>query len=73
MTAQCKLSSPTITNHHYPPLSSWGDHYWMVDFDMDCSQTEDGWFEVKAFLTNAGNGWEGDISQVEAWEVVWLF
>lgn len=21
---------------------------------MDCSQTEQGWFEVKAFLTNSG-------------------
>jgi hypothetical protein len=32
----------------------WGDHYWMLDVDMDCSQTEGGWFEVKAFLTNDG-------------------
>ena len=30
---------------------------------MDCSQTEGGWFEVKAFVTN-GAGWEGDINQV---------
>ena len=26
----------------------------MIDINMDCSQTEQGWFEVKAFLTNAG-------------------
>jgi alpha-amylase len=26
----------------------------MVEFDMDCSQNENGWFEVKAFLTNGG-------------------
>lgn len=32
----------------------WGDHYWMLDVNMDCSKTEQGWFEVKAFLTNAG-------------------
>ena len=36
----------------------------MTDFDMDCSETEDGWFEVKAFLTNDVQGWEGDITQV---------
>ncbi len=29
---------------------------------MDCSQTEDGWFELKGFVTNSV-GWEGDISQ----------
>ena len=34
--------------------SSWGDHYWMVDFDLDCSKTENGWFEVKAFVTGGG-------------------
>jgi alpha-amylase len=26
----------------------------MVEFDMDCSQSENGWFEVKSFLTNGG-------------------
>lgn len=31
-----------------------GDHYWMLDFEIDCSLTENGWFEVKAFLTNGG-------------------
>jgi len=32
----------------------WGDHYWMVDFDMDCTDTQNGWFEVKAYITNGG-------------------
>lgn len=26
----------------------------MAELDMDCSEGVDGWFEVKAFLTNAG-------------------
>ena len=30
--------------------------------DMNCDQTEQGWFEVKAFVQN-GEGWETDISQ----------
>ncbi|XP_038066970.1 alpha-amylase-like [Patiria miniata] len=46
----------------YTPLNKWGDHYWMVDVDMDCDQTEGSWFEVKAYLKN-GAGWEGDIGQ----------
>ncbi|KZS14665.1 Alpha-amylase 1 [Daphnia magna] len=47
----------------YQELNAWGDHYWMVEMDMDCSQTEQGWFEVKAFLTNSGSGWETDVVQ----------
>jgi alpha-amylase len=55
-------TSKTPTSPGYQSLNKWGDHYWMVDFDMDCSLTEQGWFEVKAFVTN-GLGWEGDITQ----------
>jgi hypothetical protein len=44
-------------------LNQWGDNYWMVDVDMDCSKCVDGtWFELKSFITN-GPGWEPDISQ----------
>ncbi|XP_064112999.1 alpha-amylase-like isoform X2 [Macrobrachium nipponense] len=41
-------------------LNEWGEHYWMVDVNMNCSQTEKGWFEIKAFMDN----WEEDIEQV---------
>ncbi|PIK42765.1 putative alpha-amylase 4N isoform X2 [Apostichopus japonicus] len=46
----------------YTSLNTWGDHYWMVDLNMDCDKTENGWFEIKAFLTN-GDGWESDRAQ----------
>ncbi|XP_071485033.1 alpha-amylase-like [Diadema antillarum] len=46
----------------YTPLNTWGEHYWMVDFEMLCDETEDGWFELKAYLQN-GDGWESDRSQ----------
>ncbi|XP_033636505.1 alpha-amylase-like [Asterias rubens] len=46
----------------YTPLNQWGDHYWMVDVNMDCDKTEGGWFELKAYLKN-GDGWESDIMQ----------
>nr|XP_054764856.1 alpha-amylase A-like [Lytechinus pictus] len=45
----------------YFDLNQWGDHYWMLDVDMDCSQTEGGWFEVKGFV-NGGEGFEGDLA-----------
>ena len=35
----------------------YGEHYWMVDVDMDCSRTDNSFFEVKAIV----GGWEGDI------------
>ena len=44
------------------PLNTWGRHYWMLDVDMNCARTLDGWFEVKTYLTN-GEGWERDVSQ----------
>ena len=34
-------------------FDSYGDAYWMVDMEMDCSRTKDGWFEVKGF-SNGG-------------------
>ncbi|PAJ74346.1 alpha-amylase [Pseudoalteromonas sp. NBT06-2] len=45
------------------PLNIWGQHYWMLDVEMDCSQTVNGEFEVKAFVKN-GQGWEANIVQV---------
>ncbi|MFN6970591.1 MAG: alpha-amylase [Rheinheimera sp.] len=43
-------------------LNRFGAHYWMLDVDMDCSKTINGWFELKAFVKN-GQGWEGNIAQ----------
>lgn len=44
------------------PLNTWGQHHWMLDVQMDCSKTVNGWFELKAYVKN-GQGWEGNISQ----------
>ena len=44
------------------PLNTYGQHYWMVDVDMDCAATAGGWFEVKSFVSN-GPGWEADVTQ----------
>ena len=47
------------------PLNRFGAHYWMLDVDMDCTRTADGWFEVKSYIAN-GPGWESDVSQPDA-------
>lgn len=44
------------------PLNNWGQHYWMLDVQMDCSKSVNGWFELKAYVKN-GQGWENDIQQ----------
>jgi len=49
----------------YSPLNEWGKHYWMLDVMMDCSQTVNGWFELKSYISN-GSGWEHNIKQPEA-------
>ena len=54
----------TVTADGYgeTPLNIWGEHYWMLDVQMDCNKTVNGYFEVKAFVKN-GQGWEGNIQQ----------
>ena len=54
----------------FEPLNaahSLGDHYWMLDVDMDCARAAcvngTPWFELKTFISNVPNGWEGNISQ----------
>lgn len=46
-------------------LNQWGQHYWMLDVDMDCSKTVNGWFELKSFISN-GPGWESNVVQPNA-------
>ncbi|CAC5386286.1 AMY [Mytilus coruscus] len=48
----------------YNKLKKFDEHYSLVDIDMDCSMTINGWFEVKAFMGYHENGnWEGNILQ----------
>ncbi|WP_218419235.1 alpha-amylase [Alteromonas lipotrueae] len=57
-------SIKTVDNDGFgeTPLNLWGDHYWMLDVQMDCSKTINGWFELKAYIKN-GQGWESDVTQ----------
>ncbi|XP_057380580.1 alpha-amylase-like [Daphnia carinata] len=47
----------------YQQLNTWGPNNWMVDFQMNCDETENGWFDVHAYLTLYGTGYEPDIQQ----------
>ncbi|XP_071087740.1 alpha-amylase-like [Haliotis cracherodii] len=40
----------------YNKYNTYGEHYWLVDVDMDCSKTVNSFFEVKAEVNGA---WEG--------------
>uniref|UniRef100_A0AC35U1S7 Alpha-amylase n=1 Tax=Rhabditophanes sp. KR3021 TaxID=114890 RepID=A0AC35U1S7_9BILA len=50
------------TKPEYQPLNKYGPNYWMVEVFMDCTKTQNNWFELKAYEDN-GVGWEGDINQ----------
>ncbi|MEJ2042028.1 MAG: family 14 glycosylhydrolase [Reinekea sp.] len=52
----------SVDGYGYSPLNTFGEHYWMLDVDMDCSKTVNSWFELKSYISN-GPGWEGDVSQ----------
>ncbi|MDB5105396.1 MAG: hypothetical protein JWP91_3085 [Fibrobacteres bacterium] len=51
-----------IDGHGEEILNVWGQHYWMLDVEMDCSRSVNGWFELKSFISN-GPGWEADLAQ----------
>ena len=50
--------STNFAGIYKPVLIRWGDHYWMVEFDMDCSYTKDGWFETKSFVYNGEGNYD---------------
>lgn len=47
------------------PLNRWGAHYWLLEVEMDCSATANGWFELKSYISN-GPGWENNVQQAGA-------
>ncbi|XP_071092512.1 transmembrane protease serine 11D-like isoform X2 [Haliotis cracherodii] len=60
---------PTVRDdgYGYTPTNRLGSNFWMVDIDMDCSQTYKGWFEFKAYTAAGDQGsWEPNVDQTEA-------
>ncbi|MGC4001376.1 MAG: S8 family serine peptidase [Anaeromyxobacter sp.] len=56
------LRTVAVDGYGVTPVNTFGAHYWMLDVDMDCSKTVNGWFEVKSFLSG-GAGFEAAVSQ----------
>ena len=54
-----------LDGHGEEVLNHWGQHYWMLDVEMDCSKSVNGWFEVKSFISG-GPGWEPNLAQAGA-------
>jgi len=48
-------------NPLYNKFNTYGPNYWLLDMEMDCEQTEQGWFELQAYL-RGGEGWEIEFS-----------
>lgn len=58
-------STNEIGHPYWQPLNTWGPHYWIFDVNMDCTKSENGWFELKALVqVDDGPIWENDINQV---------
>ncbi|TRY76789.1 hypothetical protein TCAL_12427 [Tigriopus californicus] len=51
------------TDDFYYELNTFGPHYWIIDMNMDCSQTENGWFELNTLYTIGGEDGEPIIAQ----------
>ncbi|XP_055893859.1 alpha-amylase-like [Biomphalaria glabrata] len=51
------------SNSGYNDLNTYGPHYWIIDLEMDCSRTEDSFFELKAIVNG---GWENDLGVTPA-------
>eukprot|EP00095_Tigriopus_kingsejongensis_P004644 maker-scaffold29_size597861-snap-gene-1.15 protein:Tk04644 transcript:maker-scaffold29_size597861-snap-gene-1.15-mRNA-1 annotation:"alpha-amylase 1" len=51
------------TDDFYYELNTFGPHHWIIDLNMDCSQTEDGWFEFNTVYTIGGEEGEPAIAQ----------
>uniref|UniRef100_A0A0K0DEY8 Aamy_C domain-containing protein n=1 Tax=Angiostrongylus cantonensis TaxID=6313 RepID=A0A0K0DEY8_ANGCA len=55
-------TSNKSTDVEYQPYNKYGSGYWMVQLLVDCSKTDQGWFELKGYAV-PNVGWEQDINQ----------
>ncbi|KAK5983365.1 hypothetical protein GCK32_009331, partial [Trichostrongylus colubriformis] len=46
----------------YQPYNKYGSGYWMVQLLTDCKKSDQGWFELKGYVSPS-IGWEQDINQ----------
>ena len=38
----------------YSPLNRWGADFWLLDVEMDCNHSVNGWFELRSILRDGG-------------------
>lgn len=53
-TALAWTTSDKTNPFYYELNPGLGDHYWILDVDIDCSQTQDGWFEFNTIYSIGG-------------------
>ena len=53
------------TDDFYYSLNSFGPHHWFIVMDMDCDQTQGGWFEFNTVYSIGGEDGEAAVAQEE--------
>lgn len=61
-------SNPQLYGGGFTTLNNFGEHFWMLDVEMNCDDTVNGWFEFKSYISN-GPGWETALNQTEFGEL----
>lgn len=62
-TALAWTTSDKTNPFYYELNPGLGDHFWILDVDVDCSQTQDGWFEFNTIYSIGGEDGESAIAQ----------
>ncbi|KIH49182.1 hypothetical protein ANCDUO_20744 [Ancylostoma duodenale] len=55
-------STNNTSDYEYQSYNKYGVGYWLVQLLVDCSKTDQGWFELKGYLSPS-TGWEPNINQ----------
>ena len=54
----------TLKGSGFTNLNKYGDHFWLLDVQMDCSKSINGWFEFKSLIHDS-QPLEGPIEQTQ--------
>ncbi|KAK6757096.1 hypothetical protein RB195_015117 [Necator americanus] len=55
-------STNNPSDYEYQPYNKYGTGYWLVQLLVDCSKSDQGWFELKGYASPS-IGWEPNIAQ----------
>jgi len=62
-TAAAWTTDDETNEFYYEGNPGLGDNFWIIDMDMDCSQTQNGWFEFTTIYSIGGEDGEPSVAQ----------